>query len=74
MMRPQMKKQKELKSFRSQLKKGDKIVTNGGIFGEVHSINEEKGTAVITIANGVNVVFASSTINPANAVPGEERR
>ena len=32
MIRPQMKRQKELKNFRDSLKKGDKIVTTGGIY------------------------------------------
>ena len=35
MIRPQMKRQKELKNFRESLKKGDKIVTTGGIYGKV---------------------------------------
>ncbi len=35
MIRPQMKKQKELKKFREGLKTGDKIVTIGGIHGKI---------------------------------------
>lgn len=41
MIRPQMKKQKELGKFRSELKKGDKIVTTGGIYGKVLEIQEQ---------------------------------
>ena len=41
MIRPQMKKQKELRNFRSQLKKGDKIVTTGGIYGKVSEISDQ---------------------------------
>lgn len=40
MIRPQMKRQKELKNFRDQLKKGDKIVTTGGIYGKVLEIGD----------------------------------
>jgi preprotein translocase subunit YajC len=40
MIRPQMKRQKELKNFRDQLKKGDKIVTTGGIYGKVLEIED----------------------------------
>jgi preprotein translocase subunit YajC len=40
MIRPQMKKQKELRKFREELKKGDKIVTTGGIYGKVADIQE----------------------------------
>ncbi|MEN9743923.1 MAG: preprotein translocase subunit YajC [Bacteroidota bacterium] len=35
MIRPQMKKQKELKKFREALKPGDKVVTIGGIHGKI---------------------------------------
>ncbi|MEG0794963.1 MAG: preprotein translocase subunit YajC [Odoribacter sp.] len=40
MIRPQMKRQKELKNFREALKKGDKIVTTGGIYGKVAEIQD----------------------------------
>ena len=40
MIRPQRKQQKELEKFRNELKKGDKVVTIGGIFGIIAEINE----------------------------------
>lgn len=40
MIRPQMKRQKELKTYRDSLKKGDKIMTTGGIFGKIVEIND----------------------------------
>lgn len=40
MIRPQMKRQKELKNFRESLQKGDKIVTTGGIYGKIVEIKE----------------------------------
>ncbi|MFA8434577.1 MAG: preprotein translocase subunit YajC [Marinifilaceae bacterium] len=40
MIRPQMKKQKEMRKFRDELKKGDKIVTTGGIYGKIVEIQE----------------------------------
>ena len=40
MIRPQMKRQKELKKFRESLQKGDKVVTTGGIYGKVAEIQE----------------------------------
>ena len=40
MIRPQMKKQKELNNYRNSLKKGDKIVTTGGIYGKVYEIKD----------------------------------
>lgn len=38
MIRPQRKQQKELEKFRSELKKGDKVVTAGGIYGTIAEI------------------------------------
>ena len=40
MIRPQRKQQKELQAFRDGLKKGDKVVTIGGIYGTVSEIKE----------------------------------
>ena len=40
MIRPQRKQQKELQAFRDSLKKGDKVVTIGGIYGTVCEIKE----------------------------------
>ena len=51
MIRPQMKKQKELRKFREDLKKGDKIVTTGGIYGKVLEIQEN---AIIMEVEGQN--------------------
>ena len=40
MIRHQMKRQKELKKYRDELKKGDKVMTTGGIFGKIVEIND----------------------------------
>lgn len=40
MIRPQVKRQKELKKFRESLAKGDKVVTTGGIYGKVAEIKD----------------------------------
>ncbi len=42
MIRPQRKQQKELEKFRNSLKRGDKIVTIGGIYGVVDEIKERQ--------------------------------
>ena len=49
MIRPQTKKQKELNDYRNSLKKGDKVVTNGGIYGKVVEVKE---SSVIIDAGG----------------------
>jgi len=53
MIRPQMKKQKELQKFRANLKKGDRIVTTGGIYGKINNISDN----VVTIDCGNNVLL-----------------
>jgi preprotein translocase subunit YajC len=53
MIRPQRKQQKELQAFRDSLKKGDKVVTVGGIYGEIVEVNEK--TALIRVDGDVKL-------------------
>ena len=53
MIRPQRKQQKELAEFRNSLKKGDKVVTVGGIYGEIVEVNEK--TALIRVDGDVKL-------------------
>lgn len=41
MIRPQMKRQKELKNYREALSKGDKVVTTGGLYGKITEVNDQ---------------------------------
>jgi preprotein translocase subunit YajC len=40
MIRPQMRKQKEMTNYRNSLKKGDKVVTTGGIYGRIYEVKD----------------------------------
>ena len=53
MIRPQKKQQKELQNFRDGLKKGDKVVTIGGIYGTVCEIKEN--SVLIEVDNNVKI-------------------
>ena len=53
MIRPQRKQQKELQNFRDSLKKGDKVVTIGGIFGTVCEVKED--SVLIEVDNKVKI-------------------
>ncbi|MBP5565995.1 MAG: preprotein translocase subunit YajC [Bacteroidales bacterium] len=53
MIRPQRKQQKQLQEFRNSLKKGDKVVTVGGIYGEILEVNEK--TALIKVDGDVKL-------------------
>lgn len=55
MIRPQQKKQKELNAFRNSLKKGDKVVTVGGIYGTVVEIKEGSNQVFIEIDKDVKI-------------------
>ena len=60
MIRPQRKQQKELENFRKSLKKGDKVVTVGGIYGVIDEINEK--SALIKVDGGLSNIL---TLCPA---------
>jgi preprotein translocase subunit YajC len=53
MIRPQMKKQKEVRLFREGIKKGDKVLTVGGIYGRISEIQDT--TVLLEIADGVRI-------------------
>ncbi|HAN00102.1 MAG TPA: preprotein translocase subunit YajC [Marinilabiliales bacterium] len=53
MIRPQMKKQKEVRQFRDGIKKGDKVLTVGGIYGRVSEVNDN--TVLLEIADGIRI-------------------
>jgi preprotein translocase subunit YajC len=53
LIRPQQKKAKEHKALLETLKKGDQVITAGGIHGKVTAIDE--GVVVMEIATGVNI-------------------
>lgn len=60
MIRPQRKQQKELQKFRDGLKKGDKVVTIGGIYGTVADIKEK--TLLIEIDNNVKIKVDKNSV------------
>ena len=60
MIRPQRKQQKELQNFRDSLKKGDKVVTVGGIYGTVDEIKE--GTVLILVDKDVKIRVSKNAL------------
>ncbi len=62
MIRPQQKKAKEQKAFRDGLKKGDNIVTIGGLHGKISSV-EEDDTIVVEVDKGVKLKFEKSSVS-----------
>ena len=69
MIRPQNKKQKAIQKFRSSLEVGQEVMTAGGIYGTIRSIDEETLTVSIEIARGVNIKVDKNSVyqNAASA-------
>ena len=60
MIRPQMKRQKEMTKFRSALQKGDKIVTTGGIYGRIDEIKDN--IIILEVAQNVKLKVDKSVV------------
>ena len=60
MIRPQQKRAKEHKSFLENLKKGDKVITSGGLYGTITGITDDAIT--IEIAEKVRVKVEKGTV------------
>jgi len=73
-MRPQMKQQKEQKAKLEAIKKGDEVLTGGGIIGKV--VRADETYADVEIAQGIKVKVLKSTITdvipPAGAKPAND--
>jgi len=62
MIRPQTKRQKEKNTMRDDLKKGDKIITMGGIYGTVQGFKEKGRQAIIKIDNNTNITINKTAV------------
>ena len=60
MIRPQQKKQKEIEKFRQGLKKGDKVVTIGGIYGTVVEVKDN--TLFLEIDQNVKIKVDKASV------------
>ncbi len=63
MIRPQQKRQNEIKKFREGLKVGDAVVTAGGIYGKVEGIDDT--TFTIEIARDVRITVDKGSVYPS---------
>jgi len=60
MIRPQRKKQKEHEGLVSQLRNGDRVITSGGIYGEVESVSQD--SIVLRVESGASIMVTKSSI------------
>lgn len=65
MMRPQQKRQKAIRAFQNSIDRGTEVVTGGGVYGKVKSVDHAAGKVEVEIANNVvitvdkNYVFSA---------------
>ena len=62
MIRPQQKKQKEIQKFQNELTEGTQVVTGGGIYGTVKSIDLTKNTVEVKVARDVVITVDKSYV------------
>ncbi len=60
-IRPQQKKQKDQKKFIEAIKKGDQVVTIGGLHGKVYSVEGE--TVILEVDKGAKLTFEKTAIS-----------
>jgi preprotein translocase subunit YajC len=60
MIRPQSKRQKEIKKQREAMQVGDKVVTSGGIYGKVKELKDT--TVIIEIAENVRIKVDKNSV------------
>ena len=62
MIKPQQKKQKEIQKFQNELTEGTQVVTGGGIYGTVKSVDLAKNTVDVKIARDVVITVDRSYV------------
>jgi preprotein translocase subunit YajC len=80
MIRPQQKQLKEHRALLSALKKGDEVITSGGLLGKIHLVDER--TVTLEVASGVRIrvlktaISAKGTVaeGPQTMTAGEEKK
>jgi preprotein translocase subunit YajC len=60
-LRPQQKRQKERQKLLEALKKGDKVVTSGGMYGTIAGLDEK--TVLVQVAEGIKIKFERGSVN-----------
>jgi len=71
MIRPQVKKQKELRKYRQSLQNGDKVVTTGGIYGKIVGVTDQ--TVILEVEDQSRVKVDKNAILKDAKDLGEKR-
>ncbi len=71
MIRPQVKRQKELRKYRQSLQNGDRVVTSGGIYGKIVEVSDQ--TVVIEVQDQTRIKIDKNAILKDAKDLGEKR-
>jgi preprotein translocase subunit YajC len=72
MIRPQSKRQKEIKKFQNSLENGKQVMTSGGIYGKVREVKEN--SVIVEIADNVRIKVSKNMVYDASEPATTERR
>ena len=59
---PMRKKQRKTQEMLSKLKKGDEVITGGGIFGRITALDEERGVVILQISDNTKIKVLRSAV------------
>ena len=71
MIRPQIKRQKETKNMLGNLKKGDKVITTGGMIGTIAGIKEKDNIVILKVDQNVKIEMLKTGV--ARVINKEEK-
>jgi preprotein translocase subunit YajC len=66
---PMRKKQRATQEMLAKLKKGDEVITGGGIFGRIQALDEQRGFVVLLVADNVKIKVLRSAITALTNEP-----
>jgi preprotein translocase subunit YajC len=68
---PMRKRQKKTQAMLAQLKKGDAVITSGGIYGRIAALDESTNTVILQISDQVKIKVARAAVAGLQSEPGE---
>ncbi|MDQ3010918.1 MAG: preprotein translocase subunit YajC [Acidobacteriota bacterium] len=69
---PQRKRQRAVDEMLNNLKPGDKVVTSGGLYGQIVSVREDKRTVQLKVAESVRLEVARTAISGMQETPEQK--
>jgi preprotein translocase subunit YajC len=66
---PMRKKQKKTQEMLSKLKKGDEVITGGGIFGRISALDEERGLVILQVSDNTKIKVLRSAVSALASEP-----